>query len=205
MATDDSPKSERLVSYLDGELGEEAAAEVEQQLAREPTVRQEVEQLARTYEMLDLLPAARAPEDFSQKTITAIQSKSFVENGEAGEAETVLVEVSTARPERPAGRWRDRVSRWGVRAVGLLGFLFVASVGFNSTFKRDTSDLDLLLRDFPIIERLNQYREAGSLEFLEQLKDSELFDENQQADSDTTIDDTAINDTVGNSDEPVGQ
>ena len=104
------------------------------------------------------------------------------------------MDVATARPARTEGHWRDRVSRWGVRAAGLFGFVFVTSVGFNSTFKADTSDLDLLLQDFPIIERLNQYHEAGSLEFLQQLKDSELFDEQKQADGDTT----------SNNDEPVG-
>ena len=44
MATDDSQNSERLVSNLDGEHGDEAAAAVEDQLAKDPPVRQEVEQ-----------------------------------------------------------------------------------------------------------------------------------------------------------------
>src|SRR5262245_3887898 len=75
-ATDnlDDDVRQRLVAYLDGELDQETAREVEAQLTGSATVRQELETLKKTWELLDFLPKPQAPENFSQRTMTRLSA-----------------------------------------------------------------------------------------------------------------------------------
>ena len=54
---------EDLVAYLDGELPDQKAQLIDQVLARSEVARHEVEALARTWEMLDVLPTPKAPSE----------------------------------------------------------------------------------------------------------------------------------------------
>ena len=168
MSEPEPEQSEELVAYLDGELNDEAATQVEETLVKDADVRKDVEQMTRAYELLDLLPSARASEHFTEKTLSAITARPKLVN--SPEAETEYL------PE--LGR-RVRVSspRWVVRIVGLAGLLIVATIGFNRTSQRDAEPIVELLTEFPLIERLDQYQAAGDVEFLEQLASSGLFDE----------------------------
>ena len=55
-----------LVAYLDGELEEDATAAIEHVLAHSNVARNDVEMLARTYDLLDQLPHLAAPEKFAR-------------------------------------------------------------------------------------------------------------------------------------------
>jgi anti-sigma factor RsiW len=162
---------EELIAYLDGELNDAAAANVEERLARDPQVRQTVEKLTRAWDLLDLLPAARASSDFTERTLSAIgtQRKS------ADNADTKYLPVGPGRRVRASG------GRWAIRVVGLIGLLIAAAVGFNGSFRRNAEPIDKLLTELPLIERLDQYQAVGDVEFLRHLASSGLFDE--QSDS----------------------
>src|ERR1051325_9808599 len=61
-----------LVAYLDGELDEEAAREVETRISQDPTVRAEVESLKRTWDLLDYLPRAEPSPSFTHRTLSLV-------------------------------------------------------------------------------------------------------------------------------------
>lgn len=176
MSTSDSQRTEDLVAYLDGELNEDDTSQVEETLTEEPSVRQEVERLSRVWELLDLLPESKASPQFTEKTLSAVQTGKM--SPDADDSDT--------RPVRaqPARAWKSRLQTAAVRTAGLIGLLVVGSIGFNGAFRRDTEAMDLLLNDLPVIERLDQYREAGSLEFLEALNRSGILDGESNRSSD---------------------
>ena len=174
-----------LVAYLDGELDDAAAMQVEQQLATLPEVRHEVDRLVRTWDLLDLLPSHKASADFSEKTLTQIQAKVASGSGnsqdDGGDAITTV--GSRVMPERQRQR-REFWQRWGLRACGFFGLLLAASAGFKTTYDRSNSQTDALLRDYPLIQRLDEYREAGDAKFLKALHDSEILHGNSDRKTD---------------------
>ena len=62
-----------LVAYLDGELAEQATAEIESVLAHSSVARNDVELLARTYDLLDDLPRVKATQEFTERTLATIR------------------------------------------------------------------------------------------------------------------------------------
>lgn len=60
-------------------------------------------------------------------------------------------------------------------AMGLCGWL-----GFQMTRTWMPNPNDVLLKDFPVIENLDQYQEAREIEFLNELKRSSLFEESPE-------------------------
>ena len=169
-----APDEHNLVAYLDGELDDDAAMQVEQQLATQPEVRQNVDRLARTWDLLDLLPSHKASAAFTEKTLTQIQAKvvSGASPDDGGDVATIA--ETAVVPERQRLR-REFWQRCGLRACGFFGLLLAASAGFKTTYDRGNSETDALLRDYPLIQRLDEYREAGDARFLKALHDSEII------------------------------
>lgn len=163
--------NEDLIAYLDGELPDEAVAEVEQSLVEDPDVRRDVERLTRTYDLLNLLPSAKASTEFTEKTLTAIRTQPL--GDEAGSKS----ETNASDKDRD---WRKPAATWGIRAGAFMGLLLLGSIGFNGAFRRGAEPIDQLLREYPVIQRLDEYREVGDVEFLRQLNKSGLFDEPSQ-------------------------
>ena len=175
MSNSDSHQTEDLVAYLDGELNDDAASRVEETLTDQAPIRQEVEKLTRVWELLDLLPEPRASAKFTERTLSAIQTQR--DQSEVDEADTRPMATQQSH------HWKTRARKIALRFGAFLGLILVGSAGFNSAFTRNTERMDQLLNDLPIIERLDQYREAGSLEFLEALNDSELLNGNADTDN----------------------
>jgi anti-sigma factor RsiW len=149
-ADDDRGLDEQLVSYLDGELDAAESREVEEALAQNPRVRQELQQLERSWQLLDELPRTQVDESFTRSTVEMI----------AVQAEKDLVAIQAQLPQR-----RRRV--WLVAAGALLT---AAVAGFlSSTVLTQRAD-EKLLSDLPVIENFDQYREVEDLEFLRMLK-----------------------------------
>ena len=152
---------EDLVAYLDGELPDEQVQQIDRIIAGSEVARHEVEALARTCEMLDVLPPAKASEDFASKTMTNLK----------------VMET----PFRITDQWwfaharRTAIALGWLLAVGLCGWL-----GFLITRSWVPNPHESLLKDFPVIENLDQYQNAQELEFLNELKRSSLFDDNQE-------------------------
>ncbi len=175
MSTSDSQQTEDLVAYLDGELNDDDASRVEDTLTEQAPIRQEVEKLTRVWELLDLLPEPKASATFTERTLSAIQTRQA--QTDADEADTRPMATQQSQ------HWKTRARKVTLRFAAFLGLAIVGSIGFNGAFRRDTEPMDQLLKDLPVIERLDQYREAGSLEFLEALNDSGLLNGNADADN----------------------
>jgi len=149
-----TPDQELLVAYLDGELDAEASERVERRLAGDEAFRLQLRGMQEAWDLLDDLPQATLDEKFTRTTL-----------------EMAAVQV---RDEQQAGEgsvgWRLRRAAPGLALVacGLLGFL--ATRGWQLRQERQT------LNDIPVIQRVDQYGHLDSVQFLEALADSGLFD-----------------------------
>jgi hypothetical protein len=64
-----------------------------------------------------------------------------------------------------------------IRTVAVIGLFLVAVIGFNSSFRKDAEPIDELLRDLPMLERLDLYHEAQNVEFLQELDRSGVLND----------------------------
>lgn len=145
-----------LVAYLDGELEEPAAQAIEQILSKNPVARNDVEMLMRTWELVDALPRASASEEFTQKTLSTLKA----------------VEVRVSLTEKA---WFIKGKKALIGAGWLAGIALSAVVGFAITNQLVPSEPRQLVDNLPVIERLDLYSEVGSVEFLQELRRSGLF------------------------------
>ena len=148
---------EDLVAYLDGELPDDQVLQIDHIIARSEVARHEVEALARTWEMLDILPPMRASDDFANKTLT---------NLKVAEEPFVLTEQS----------WYIYLARFAVSTGWIASFVIFGWLGFQITRYWISNPNEELLRDLPVIENLDQYQDVGEIEFLRELKKHGLFD-----------------------------
>ncbi|MFN0197313.1 MAG: anti-sigma factor family protein [Planctomycetaceae bacterium] len=186
---------ENLVAYLDGELTEPAIREVEQQLAKNPTLRRNADAYQKAWELLDELPLVQATEQFTTKTVTSIKVDQLPRDAvtsvgtEAGSQNTsALPTVRTGQTREssvnltiPLGgktavnsrltssREPQPISAWPL-ATWFLGLALSAVGGYLITNRIVPSDAEMLLQDYPLIKNWDKYQEAGSLEFLYRYK-----------------------------------
>ncbi|HEX5444631.1 MAG TPA: hypothetical protein VFW87_12405 [Pirellulales bacterium] len=153
MTEPSSPESdlrETLVAYLDGELSAEDERRVEQLLSADNGVRQELQRLQSTWDLLDRLPKAELGASFTRSTVEMV---------------ALSVEHDLGpRSARKLGRLPLALA--AVAAAAALAFL-VARVwpGRNQQ----------LLRDLPLVEHLEAYRQTPDMEFLRKLERSRVF------------------------------
>jgi anti-sigma factor RsiW len=145
-----------LVAYLDGELNEAESRAMATKLTQSPTARREVESLEKTWELLDFLPRPKAPENFTERTLSEVRQL----EAKGGQFETAFV--------RTAQRL-IRASLWV--AASLLTF----GLGFALTQWAWPNPTTRLVRDLSIAEHLNEYLDVGDFEFLKELADSPDF------------------------------
>jgi len=144
-----------LVAYIDGELSEEEARALSTKLMHSATGRHEVELLRQTWQILEHLERPRATDDFPDRTLTQIQAL-----------------------ESELGRWkwfaehRLLFLKAGLSiAVAFLGIV----LGFAITRWLVPDPGARLIQDLSIAEHLDDYREVGTFEFLEELAKSQEF------------------------------
>ncbi len=153
-----------LVAYLDGELSDRACMEIEQTLAENPRIRCEMELLERTWELLDTLPVSKASESFSQRTLSVISQSSMA----AVKDQTPAVTTSRS--------WSIDRDTW--LAAGLsMALTLTAILCFAVTNRWMPTETDRLVRDLPLLIKLEMYEEVSSPEYLNTLKQSRLFDD----------------------------
>ena len=152
---------EQLVAYLDGELQPEAARQIENMLASDAHVRQRLNQLAASWDMLDQLPRATVDDLFTRTTVEMVAL--------AGEDEVAQTRVGD--PARRRRRWLE--AGVATLAAAIVGFVLVAVAmpGQN----------EALLRDLPVIKNLELYRDVDDIELLKQLQTANLFPEEPNA------------------------
>ena len=153
-----SEEREDLAAYLDGELEEKRAAEIELKLTRSEYARREVEILSRTWDMLALLPQPNVSGEFSRKTMAIARQE-----------------------EVPQYEQVNKFLRWGRRAACLSGWgvalCLAATVGYQITNRFIPDESRLLVEELPVIDRLDNYLDVGDAEFLRQLRTSRVFQE----------------------------
>jgi|EndMetStandDraft_9_1072997.scaffolds.fasta_scaffold218563_1 anti-sigma factor RsiW len=148
---------DNLTAYLDGELDEDGTRQIETVLAGSTVARNDVEALAKTYELLDLLPRPKASGAFTEKTMQTAK----------------LGEVRMDPRQTVWYRHGKRIIRWGSWAA----LLFVAAcVGYSIARYQVPQPEDVLLDNVEVIQKLDDYEKAGSFEFLDALShDSNLL------------------------------
>lgn len=141
-----------LVAYLDGELGEDEAREIEQVLTASEVARHEVEMLGRTWDLLETLPRENASAEFAAKTLATVQ-------------------VATAKPPQ---QWQPKARR-GLIALGWATALAASAfIGFAIGHRWLPRQDEPFVEQLPLIENLDAYQDAGSVEFLERLDQRRL-------------------------------
>jgi anti-sigma factor RsiW len=145
-----------LVAYLDHELSEADARAIATKLAHSATARREVESLERTWELLDYLARPRASEDFTARTLTEV----LRQEATGGALDSALAQTA---------RRLVRGAAWTL--LSLLAF----GIGHALIQWGWPSPTDRLLRELPIAEHLDEYREVGTFEFLQELVASPEF------------------------------
>jgi anti-sigma factor RsiW len=144
-----------LVAYLDGELPEPQAKEIDQVLAKSPTVRHDVEMLSRTWDLLEQLPRLAGSTVFA--------------------ADTLAVAKAAEEPKSLIPReWIEKVPKEGLRrgaiiATWVISLAVAAVLGFAITNKLIPDESQDLLQNLPVIEKLDMYSNVGSVEFLREL------------------------------------
>ncbi|MEZ6072545.1 MAG: hypothetical protein R3C10_20355 [Pirellulales bacterium] len=143
---------ELLVAYLDGELDAATADAVERRLAGEPMLRERLQALTGTWDLLDHLPQETVDESFTQTTVAMVAMK----------ADEGL--------ERRAGR-----ADWSLWLLGGVVLLAAAFCGFRwqRTLWPDANER--LLRDWSVVERQALYGRVGDVDFVRSLRDRGLF------------------------------
>ena len=151
-----STERANLVAYLDGELDGAEARVIATKLTQSATARREVESLQKTWELLDHLSRPRASDTFTERTLSEVRH--FDERGDRlGSA------FSTA-----AGR-SLKAALWVVASLTAFAF------GYALTRWAWPDPTARLARDLSIAEHLDEYRDAGTAEFLNQLVNSPEF------------------------------
>ncbi len=146
---------EQLVAYLDGELTAEESRRVEELLASNPAIRDEIARLESTWRMLDTLPRAEADEAFTRTTVEIV-------------ALHAAQEVEGAQRQQPRRR--------NVRLVLLAGGMFLAGfLGFLLADWLWPHPDESLLRDYPVLEQMDPYRQVDNIDFLRKLYEQGWF------------------------------
>ncbi len=148
---------QQLVAYLDGELDAESSLRVERRLAEDPEFRLELQQLQHAWDMLDELPKAEVNESFTQTTVEMVVL--------SAEQELQVDQQHVVRKSRRT---------W---AIGSGGLVLTAAVSYWLVSAYLARPNEQLVRDLPVIEDIELLRVADSMEFVQQLDQSGLFDE----------------------------
>lgn len=156
------PSNEELVAYLDGELEAAAADEVERAIAADAHLQHEVDSMVRAFDMLETLVAPQASQEFTQRTlhtVHSLESPDATVQREAGDdAATRLVPAVTS-----GGISTTLLATWAV------GLVFCSAIGFLCTNRWFAPQRRDIAHDLPVIEQLNLFQDAHSVEFVEAL------------------------------------
>ena len=147
--TDDERRRDELVAYLDGELDAPEAEAVERRLAEDGQLRTQMQEMERVWDSLDKLSREPVDESFVKTTVEMV---------------TLVAEdeIKTHRAAAPRRQILRRLAASGTMAVcALAGFLIALALWADPD--------DALIADLPVVENLDLYLQADSLEFLTKL------------------------------------
>jgi anti-sigma factor RsiW len=137
---------EELLAYLDGELDAESRRRFEEQLSTSGELRQRLKEHQQTWDLLDELPRANVDDSFTRTTVEMVA----IHAGDAAD-----------QAERTK-RWRQQLA-WTLVALSTAA---AGVFGFFLTSRQLAEPNDRLVKDLPILENLDAFKNAGSVEFL---------------------------------------
>lgn len=148
---------EELIAYLDGELDDAACRRIEQLLMTDPHLRRRLQELERTWDLLEALEEPAPDEQLTRSTL-----------------EMVVVEADRERnpPSVALGR-----RGWLWWMAGLGSVLISTTLGFASGWFFAPDPDRQLLEDLPLLENLDCYRQIDDFQFLKALQERGLFQE----------------------------
>jgi hypothetical protein len=162
------PTTDEIVAYLDGELPPQECRRVENRLATDENYRQEVNELDRAWEALDVLPTPTVDDAFARTTI---------------ELACVAAEADISE-HAASDQIANRNRKWWWVAAGVAAGVFGFLVGSALLPHGNQA----LLADLPAIHQLNVLPDVENVEFLRLLsaqvkpgqlvKDSAVYDRN---------------------------
>jgi anti-sigma factor RsiW len=141
---------ENLVAYIDGELNEAEARAISTKLTHSVTARREIELLEITWKLLDNLPMPRATGEFTARTLSEAEGPGGSGKGRDGIVRRLAVQVLAT-------------------VLVVIGTTATFLGGYAATTRLWPHPTERLADDLSIAEHLDEYVEAGSFEFLEQL------------------------------------
>ncbi|MBW8884135.1 MAG: hypothetical protein JF612_05010 [Planctomycetia bacterium] len=146
---------EEIVAYLDGELDSEAEARVARRLSDDPAYRLRLNQLQQAWDLLDNLRGTEADDEFTASTVAmvAVQAE---QDAKSQQTRTV----------------RQRNFAW----LTLVAAMLVSVVSGYVVLHRQLTRADRnLVRDLPVIERVDEYSNIDEVSFLKLLARENLF------------------------------
>jgi len=146
---------EELVAYLDGELEAAEQVRVERRLADDVVYRQKLAQLQKAWDALDVLHKAEPDASFTRSTVEMV---ALQQDQEADQ-------LQVAAQRRQTAWWLG----------GGVAIAISALAGFFIVRQQLQAPEQEFLQDWPVIERVDQYRHVESVEFLERLRQEGLF------------------------------
>lgn len=146
---------EELVAYLDGELPDSERARIDKLLVNDAAYQRKLAQLQKAWDLLDLLQKSEPDAEFARSTVemVAIQQEKDAE----------LLQANVQR------------KKVGWLVGGGLAVVALAVTGYTVIWNQLNAPDEQLLKDFHVIQRVDQLQHADSVEFLEQLRKEGLF------------------------------
>ena len=152
---DTAAMDEEIVAYLDGELDSVAEAQIVRKLSEDAAYRARLSQLQHAWDLLDNLRGTEADDEFAASTVAM-----------------VAVHAEQESKSQQLRVVRQRSLTWlAIAAVVLLSM----SVGYYISHRRVTLGDRNLVRDLPVIEHVDEYRNIDNLDFLKALERENLF------------------------------
>jgi hypothetical protein len=162
------PAADEIVAYLDGELPPEQCRRVENRLATDEEYRQQLHELDRAWDALDVLPAPTVDDGFARTTIELACVAAEADLGE---------HVAASRKAK-----RRRIRMWSAATVAAVA---AGALAGQMLLPNRNSEL---LADLPAIQQLNVLTYVDDVDFLRRLpsavphrqlvKDEQAFEQN---------------------------
>lgn len=148
-----------LVAYLDRELSDAEARGIDAALGDSPVARHEVEALSRTWELLDLLDRPAASASFLTRTMETIHLGDL------------------PRPKLWDQPWVEPAKKVAMLIAAAASFAAAGWCGAYLGQQAFPRREERLLRELPLLQKMDAYEEAGDVEFLRRLKSQNVFEE----------------------------
>jgi anti-sigma factor RsiW len=168
-----------LIAYLDGELDEGAAKEMERRLNQEPELKTAAERYKRTWELLDYLPQPDPSPTFTTRTIDKM---AVLRPMQASISQPMSPIAAEPVKEITVPATKIAIWRWlAVAAVALLLFVFGYGIsGFSGRRHAQPDEREVqeqMARDLRVLDHWNLYQYGDDVTFVETLARPDYFGE----------------------------